>query len=83
MDEQVEILMARYLHGIDYLLTWNCRHIDNAETKPKIRKICLKQGFYCPEIATPIELMGINEDDLSNLKRSLENQGQHRQRTQL
>jgi hypothetical protein len=28
------------VHGIDFLLTWNYRHIDNAETKPKIRKIC-------------------------------------------
>jgi len=28
------------VHGLDYLLTWNYRHIDNAETKPLIRKIC-------------------------------------------
>ena len=28
------------VHGLDYLLTWNCRHIDNAVTKPIIRSIC-------------------------------------------
>ena len=62
LDDALHIAIAA-VHGIDYLLTWNCRHIDNAETKPKIRKVCLEQGCHCPEIATPIELMGINEDD--------------------
>ena len=27
------------VHGVDYLLTWNCRHLDNAETKPVMRRI--------------------------------------------
>jgi len=51
------------IHGIDYLLTWNCRHIDNAETKPLIRKICATHGYSCPEICTPQELMGVSSDD--------------------
>lgn len=46
------------VHGIDYLLTWNYRHIDNAETKPLIRKICLDNKYTYPEICTPQELMG-------------------------
>jgi predicted nucleic acid-binding protein len=33
------------VHRIDYLLTWNCRHIDNAEKKPIIRAICVKAGY--------------------------------------
>jgi len=28
------------VHRMDYLLTWNCRHIDNAAKKPIIRAIC-------------------------------------------
>jgi hypothetical protein len=32
--------------------------IDNAEKKPLIRKICKDNGFICPEIATPAEMMG-------------------------
>ena len=74
LDDALHIAVAA-VHGIDYLLTWNCRHINNAETKPKIRKICQKHGFQCPEIATPIELMGVNKDDWSNSKGPMGNQG--------
>lgn len=56
-DDATHIAMAA-VHGIDYLLTWNCRHIDNAETKPVVRAICSKHGYICPEICTPEELMG-------------------------
>jgi hypothetical protein len=45
------------VHRIDYLLTWNCRHIDNANNKPIIREICASVGYVCPEICTPMELM--------------------------
>lgn len=50
------------VHGIDYLLTWNFRHIANAETRPLIRKVCEQQGYICPEICTPSELMGGSEN---------------------
>lgn len=59
LDDALHISIAA-AHSIDFLLTWNCKHIDNAEMKPKIRDICTKHGFQCPEIATPIELMGVN-----------------------
>jgi len=62
LDDALHISLAA-VHGMDYLLTWNCRHIDNAEKKPIIRRICQAYGLVCPEIATPIELMGANEDD--------------------
>lgn len=62
LDDALHIAVAA-VHGIDYLLTWNCRHIDNAEIKPKVRKICRNYGFECPEIATPIELMGVGIND--------------------
>lgn len=38
LDDSIHIAVAA-VHGVDYLLTWNCRHIDNAETKPIIRSI--------------------------------------------
>ena len=46
------------VHTMDYLLTWNCRHIDNAEMKPVVRGFCTACGYMCPEICTPQELMG-------------------------
>ncbi len=45
------------VHKIDYLLTWNCRHIDNAVRKPIVRSICDAAGYTCPEICTPLELL--------------------------
>ena len=50
------------VHGVDYLLTWNFRHLDNAETKPAIRDTCARRGYAGPEICTPGELMGGLED---------------------
>lgn len=47
------------VHHIDLLLTWNCRHIDNPNTKPIVRSVCAKQGYKYPEICTPIELLEV------------------------
>ncbi len=52
------------VHGMEYLLTWNFRHIDNAAKKPIIRSICIAAGYSCPEICTPMELLQEDEDDV-------------------
>lgn len=44
------------IHEIDFLLTWNCTHIANAQTRPKIENIIRAAGFQPPIIATPEEL---------------------------
>jgi predicted nucleic acid-binding protein len=46
-------------HGIDYLLTWNCRHLANAQIAPRIESACERLGYRMPKICTPEELMGI------------------------
>lgn len=61
LDDSLHVALSA-VHGIDYLLTWNCRHIDNAETKPIIRSVCVINGYSYPEICTPQELMGVMED---------------------
>jgi hypothetical protein len=43
---------------MDYLLTWNCTHLANAEIIPKVRAVCENAGYICPTICTPEELMG-------------------------
>ncbi len=50
------------VHGVDYLLTWNYRHLDNAETKPAIRDACARHAYDSSEICTPRELLGGVED---------------------
>jgi predicted nucleic acid-binding protein len=52
------------VHNIDYLLTWNCRHIDNATKKPLIRAIIIEAGYSYPEICTPMELLPENDSDV-------------------
>jgi hypothetical protein len=46
------------VHGMDYLLTWNCRHIANATVIRIVERICRTHGYEPPVICTPEELMG-------------------------
>jgi predicted nucleic acid-binding protein len=44
-------------NGMNYLMTWNCKHIANARLLDKIKMICSKAGLQCPVICTPRELL--------------------------
>jgi hypothetical protein len=46
------------VHAIDYLLTWNCKHLANAQIARRIALVCEKLGHRMPIICTPEELMG-------------------------
>ena len=46
------------VHGMDYLLTWNCKHIANARMQKAVAEICRTAGYEPPTICTPEELMG-------------------------
>jgi len=48
--------------GVDYLLTWNFKHINNAEMKSVITKVVDSFGFICPQICSP-EALGGNSND--------------------
>ncbi len=43
--------------GMDYLLTWNCKHIANATMRARIDQISRDAGFAPPIICTPEELV--------------------------
>ena len=61
-DDALHIALSA-VHAVDYLLTWNFRHIDNALTKPLVRELCTQNGYRCPEICTPQELIGGRQDE--------------------
>ena len=42
--------------GIDFLLTWNFKHINNAHTKAAIGAVVEAYGFACPVLCSPEEL---------------------------
>ena len=46
------------VHAVDYLLTWNCKHLANAQIARRIARVCEKLGRKMPIICTPEELMG-------------------------
>jgi hypothetical protein len=41
--------------GVDYLLTWNCKHIANADWLPALYETLRAEGFSPPLIVTPEE----------------------------
>ena len=45
------------VHGIQFLLTWNCKHIANPEHRPKIERACRDLGIEPPLICTPFDLL--------------------------
>ncbi len=51
------------LHHVDFLLTWNCRHIANPMIQEKIAAYLEQRGLFLPIICTPEELLGGNSDD--------------------
>lgn len=69
------LLMPRVLKGdalhlayasffkMDFLLTWNCNHLGNANKKQHIRIINARLNLFTPEIVTPLELFTEVSDD--------------------
>jgi hypothetical protein len=55
-DDALHIAVAT-VNEMDYLLTWNCRHIANARMQKAIRSTCLLAGYDAPIVCTPAELM--------------------------
>jgi predicted nucleic acid-binding protein len=54
-DDAAHIALCA-VHSITYLLTWNFKHIANAEIRLKLDYICASNGYRLPIICTPEEL---------------------------
>lgn len=50
-------------YKIDFLLTWNCNHLANANKRKHIRVINARLNLPTPEIITPLELFSEETDD--------------------
>jgi len=51
------------VNGMDYLLTWNCRHIANATLRNAMGAVCQSAGYEMPVICTPVELLAEYQND--------------------
>ena len=55
-EDALHIAVAA-VHGLDFLLTWNCKHIANAMMRSAIERVCREAaGYEPPVICTPEEL---------------------------
>lgn len=50
-------------HRIQYLLTWNCKHIANAKILPRIHDVLTDLGIPIPIICTPEEMLGDDTEE--------------------
>ena len=60
LGDALHLALASY-HRCDFLVTWNCKHLANANKFGHIRRINTLLGLYVPTLVTPLELLG--EDD--------------------
>jgi predicted nucleic acid-binding protein len=60
VDDALHLAVAA-AHGIDYLLTWNCKHLANAELANALETWLLDQGVQPPVICTPDGLLERND----------------------
>jgi predicted nucleic acid-binding protein len=57
VGDALHLALASY-HKCDFLLTWNCQHLANANKFGHIRRVNAMLGLYVPLLVTPLELLG-------------------------
>jgi hypothetical protein len=55
--DALHLALASY-HKCDFLVTWNCEHLANANKFGHIRRVNTLLGMFVPSIVTPLELLG-------------------------
>jgi len=60
--DAIHLAYASY-YKMDFLLTWNCNHLANANKKQHIRLINTRLNLSIPEITTPLELVTEERND--------------------
>lgn len=61
LGDALHLALASH-HKCDFLLTWNCRHLANANKFGHIRRLNVMLGLYVPTLVTPLELIGAQND---------------------
>jgi|SRR5680860_10016 len=59
--DALHLALASY-HKCDFLLTWNCQHLANANKFGHIRRVNTLLGLYVPALVTPLELQGDSDE---------------------
>ncbi|MFN0131635.1 MAG: type II toxin-antitoxin system VapC family toxin [Phycisphaerales bacterium] len=56
-DGDTAHLAMASVHAIDFLLTWNCKHLANANKVPHLRALNARLGLAVPTLTTPFTLI--------------------------
>jgi predicted nucleic acid-binding protein len=56
VDDALHLSLA-VVHQMDFLLTWNCRHLANAELLPPLEQWIAHRNLRVPSVCTPDELL--------------------------
>ncbi|MGI9174632.1 MAG: hypothetical protein ACR2GR_04885 [Rhodothermales bacterium] len=57
VGDALHLALVSY-YKCDFLLTWNCRHLANANKFGHIRRINTLPGLFVPSLVTPLEMLG-------------------------
>ncbi len=60
--DALHLAFASY-HKADFLLTWNCRHLANANKFQHIRVVNYELGLPCPVLTTPLNFLSSGDND--------------------
>ena len=55
--DALHLALASY-YKCDFLVTWNCQHLANANKFGHIRRVNAMLGLFVPALVTPLELLG-------------------------
>lgn len=61
LGDALHLAFASY-HRCDFLVTWNCKHLANANKFGHIRRVNSILGLFSPALVTPLELLGPSND---------------------
>lgn len=62
LGDALHLALASY-YKCDFLLTWNCAHLANANKFAHIKRINALLGLYVPSLVTPLEMIGAEADE--------------------
>jgi hypothetical protein len=56
-ERDAEHVAIAAVHRMEFLLSWNCAHLANVQTAPRIAEICRHEGYSPPFLCTPEQLL--------------------------
>jgi predicted nucleic acid-binding protein len=58
-EDALHIALAA-VNGVEVLITWNFAHLNNPFTRNKVRQVIEAEGYCCPEVCSPDELLEVD-----------------------